>query len=57
MDYVSFEIEKGKFYIFLGLLGCGKIMILWLIVGFMEVLSGMIYFNGKRINDVLVNKW
>lgn len=40
----------------LGFLGCGKIMILCIIVGFNDVIFGDVYFDGKRINDVFVNK-
>ena len=56
LDNVSFEIERGKFYTLLGPSGCGKTTILRLIAGFTEATSGDILFNGKRINDLPVNK-
>ena len=56
LDNVSFEIERGKFYTLLGPSGCGKTTILRLIAGFTEATDGVIYFNGKKINDVPANK-
>ncbi|EFM11298.1 ABC transporter related protein [Paenibacillus curdlanolyticus YK9] len=53
---VSFEIERGKFYTLLGPSGCGKTTVLRLIAGFMEPSEGVIYFNGKRINEVPANR-
>lgn len=54
---INFEFEEGKFYILLGVLGSGKLIILNIIVGLLEVSIGDIYLDGKCINDVFINKW
>lgn len=53
---INFELEEGKFYTLLGASGSGKSTILNLIAGLLEVSSGDIYLDGKRINDVPINK-
>ncbi|WP_373286606.1 ABC transporter ATP-binding protein [Anoxybacteroides voinovskiense] len=56
LDWVSFEIERGKFYTLLGPSGCGKTTILRLIAGFTEPTEGTIYFHGQPVNHVPANK-
>lgn len=56
LNHVSFEMERGKFYTLLGPSGCGKTTILRLIAGFVEPTDGVIYFNGKKINDIPANE-
>lgn len=53
---INFELEEGKFYTLLGASGSGKSTILNLIAGLLEVSSGDIFLDGKRINDVPINK-
>lgn len=53
---INFELEEGKFYTLLGASGSGKSTILNIIAGLLEVSTGDIYLDGKRINDVPTNK-
>lgn len=53
---INFELEEGKFYTLLGASGSGKSTILNLIAGLLEVSSGGIFLDGKRINDIPINK-
>ncbi|QSX05409.1 ABC transporter ATP-binding protein [Sedimentibacter sp. zth1] len=46
---VSFEIEKGKIYGFVGRNGSGKTVIFKLIAGLLLPTKGNIYYNGKNI--------
>ncbi len=48
---ISFELEKGKVYAFVGDSGAGKSSIVNLIVRFYEPVSGDIFINGKRISE------
>ncbi|EHJ51582.1 ABC transporter ATP-binding protein [Streptococcus macacae] len=53
---INFELEEGKFYTLLGASGSGKSTILNLIAGLIEASSGDIFLDGKRINDLPINK-
>ncbi|EHI74666.1 spermidine/putrescine transport ATP-binding protein [Streptococcus criceti] len=53
---INFELEEGKFYTLLGASGSGKSTILNIIAGLLNVSSGDVYLDGKRINDVPINK-
>ncbi|HFZ6590952.1 TPA: ABC transporter ATP-binding protein [Streptococcus agalactiae] len=53
---INFELEEGKFYTLLGASGSGKSTILNIIAGLLEASTGDIYLDGKRINDVPINK-
>ena len=53
---INFELEEGKFYTLLGASGSGKSTILNIIAGLLDASSGDVYLDGKRINDVLINK-
>ena len=53
---INFELEEGKFYTLLGASGSGKSTILNLIAGLLEASSGGIFLDGKRINDIPINK-
>lgn len=39
-------INDGEFLMILGFLGCGKIIVLCLIVGFEDLIEGLIIFDG-----------
>ena len=53
---INFELEEGKFYTLLGASGSGKSTILNIIAGLLDASSGDVYLDGKRINDVPINK-
>ncbi|NIM34836.1 MAG: ATP-binding cassette domain-containing protein, partial [Hydrotalea flava] len=47
---VNLEIKDGEFFVLLGPSGCGKSTLLNLIAGFIELTSGEILVNGKKVN-------
>lgn len=49
---VNFEIEKGKLVALLGPSGSGKTTILRMLAGLETPDSGVIYINGKKMNDI-----
>ncbi|WP_019784640.1 ABC transporter ATP-binding protein, partial [Streptococcus sobrinus] len=53
---INFELEQGKFYTLLGASGSGKSTILNIIAGLLDASSGDVYLDGKRINDIPINK-
>ncbi|MGT2928874.1 ABC transporter ATP-binding protein [Streptococcus dentasini] len=53
---INFELEEGKFYTLLGASGSGKSTILNIIAGLLDASTGDVYLDGKRINDVPINK-
>ncbi len=53
---LSLEVKEGEFVCFLGPSGCGKTTTLRMIAGFETPTSGMIYYNGENINDVIPQK-
>ena len=56
LNNVSFEMERGKFYTLLGPSGCGKTTILTTDSRIYRTDRRIIYFNGKKINDVPANE-
>lgn len=54
VDNISFNINEGEFFVLIGFLGCGKIMILKMINWFIYLSEGYIYFKDKLISDYLV---
>ncbi len=53
---INFELEEGKFYTLIGASGSGKSIILNLLAVLLEASSGGIFLDGKRINDIPINK-
>lgn len=54
LDNFNLDIKKNEFLILFGLSGCGKIIILKIIVGFEYVDDGKVLFEGKEINNLLL---
>ena len=53
---LSLHVKPGEFFTLLGPSGCGKTTLLRMIIGFNSIEEGEIRLNGKRINDVPVEK-
>src|SRR4030042_652865 len=49
---ISFEVEKGEFFVLVGPSGCGKSTILRMIAGLEEISSGEVYLDGNRVNNL-----
>ena len=49
---IKMEINDGEFISLLGPSGCGKTTTLMIIAGLIKATSGVIYFDGKNVNDV-----
>ncbi len=49
LDHVSFELERGKIYGFVGRNGSGKTVLFKCICGFLSLTSGEIVVNGKTV--------
>ena len=49
---INLDIIDGQFVTLLGPSGCGKTTTLRIIGGFLQMSSGELYFDGKKINDV-----
>lgn len=47
---IDLYMVENEFIVLVGLLGCGKFIILWMIVGFEEVLDGEIYIDGQFVS-------
>lgn len=45
-------VKDGFFFVFVGLLGCGKFILLCMIVGFEDVFGGLIYIDGVDVINV-----
>ncbi|MEI7983764.1 MAG: ABC transporter ATP-binding protein [Bacteroidota bacterium] len=52
LDHVSFTVTKGDFVTVTGPSGSGKSTLLLSLFGLIRISSGMIVFNGKRIDDI-----
>ncbi|MGE4353223.1 MAG: ABC transporter ATP-binding protein [Oscillospiraceae bacterium] len=52
VDNVSLEMEKGETLAIVGESGCGKTVLLRILLGIEEKTAGKIYFNGKSIDDM-----
>ncbi len=53
---VSTRIESGEFFFLLGPSGCGKTTLLRLIAGLLRPTAGRIYFDGKDVTELPVNR-
>lgn len=53
VDDVSFTIQPGEMFFLLGPSGCGKTTVLRMLAGFIHPDAGDIFFDKKRLNDVL----
>lgn len=49
IDGVDLKIEEGKIIVFIGVNGCGKLIIFKLFVRLMVLKSGMVLLEGKDI--------
>lgn len=45
-------IVDWEFLVLLGLLGCGKMMMMWMIVGLEDFLDGEIWIGDCKVNDL-----
>lgn len=45
-------IKKGEFFVLVGFLGCGKSILLWMIVGLEEIFLGDLIINECVVNDL-----
>lgn len=54
-DGIDLFIVVGEFFMFFGLLGCGKSMFLKFIGGFDWFIFGDIVFDGRSVFDIFVN--
>ncbi len=53
---ISFSVNKGDYFIILGVSGAGKSIILEMIAGLMEPSSGRIFLNNKDITNEKIQK-
>lgn len=53
---ISFELEKGDYFIILGVSGSGKSVLLELISGLQNVSAGEIFLDGKNITNEKIQK-
>ena len=53
---VSFNVNKGEVHALIGENGSGKSTILNIIAGLLDATSGDVLLDGKRINDIPINK-
>lgn len=53
---LSLKIEPGELFTLLGPSGCGKTTLLRMIIGFNHIDGGEIEIDGKRVNNIPVNK-
>lgn len=51
---INFDIYEGEFVVFVGLFGCGKLILLCMIVGFEMIISGDLFIGEKWMNDILL---
>lgn len=47
------DIKDKEFIVFVGLLGCGKLIIFCMIVGFEDISEGEFKIDGEVVNDKL----
>lgn len=51
---VSFEVVDGELMVLVGLFGCGKLILLWMVVGLEEISGGMLIIGDCVVNDVVL---
>lgn len=56
VDVISYYFDVGIYVCLLGLFGCGKFLILWMIVGYEIVFDGVVIFGGWDILYLLFVK-
>lgn len=56
-DSVSFEIEKGKVYVFVGCNGSGKIMLMKIFFGIIFDFEGEFYFYDKKVDKIFFDEF
>ncbi len=56
LDGISLEIEKGSFTTILAPTGSGKTTLLRVMIGITKPDNGKVYYNGKNVTDVPVQK-
>lgn len=56
VDNVSFNVDKGEFFVLIGPSGCGKTTTLKMINRLIHLSDGYIYFNDKPISDYDVSE-
>lgn len=49
---INLVIVDKEFVVFVGLFGCGKFMLLWIIVGLEEIILGQIVIDGMDVSFV-----
>jgi spermidine/putrescine transport system ATP-binding protein len=56
VDNVSLSIKRGDFFSLLGPSGCGKTTLLRIIAGLEDPSEGIVYLNGRIINNIPSHK-
>ncbi|WP_053362843.1 ABC transporter ATP-binding protein [Bacillus sp. FJAT-27251] len=56
VDSISFDINKGEFFVLIGPSGCGKTTTLKMMNRLIPISDGTILINGKRISDYNINE-
>jgi len=56
LNSVSFEVDKGDFFVIMGPSGCGKSTLLKCVAGILDYDSGDIYVDGKNMRGVPAHK-
>lgn len=51
---INFDIYEGEFVVFVGLLGCGKFILLCMIVGLEIIISGDLFIGDICMNEILL---
>jgi peptide/nickel transport system ATP-binding protein len=57
VENVDFHMDKGEIVALVGETGCGKTTLGKLIVGLTEPTAGQIFFQGKDLTSIPLNKW
>lgn len=52
LNGISFEVEKGDFFVIMGPSGCGKSTLMKCLAGILDWNSGNIYIEGRSMKDV-----
>lgn len=53
---ISFKVEKGDYFVILGISGVGKSLLLESIAGLIKIISGEIYLRGKKISNEKIQR-